>query len=192
MPTGTAGAARFDDGYVVIGAGSKVVDLYLDPLCPYCRRFDQANGHHLLTDAAHDSITLRVHPVAILDRLSMGTQYSTRAAATIVDVAAHDPARLGAYLTALFEHQPEENTPGLTDDEVEDIAAGVGARLHPADLDRDRAWVTEHTRRALAGPLPGTTELPALSSVPTVLVDGHHYAGESDDRAAFEAFYAAH
>lgn len=190
--TGTVGAAHYDDGYAVIGSGVKTVDVYLDPMCPYCRMFEQANNIRLTADANHGVTTVRVHPVAILDRLSQGSRYSTRAAATIMNVAAHHPDKLAAYVTALYAHQPVENTTGLTDTELGKIATNVGAPLQTKDLAREQAWVTTHTQAALTGPLPDTTDVPVLTSVPAVFVNSHHYTGDSNDQAAFTRFYNEH
>lgn len=83
VPSETAGAAHFDEGFLAVGSGPKVVDLYVDPMCPYCKLFEQTSGAALFSDAAERWTTIRVHPVAILNRLSQGTAYSTRAAAVL-------------------------------------------------------------------------------------------------------------
>jgi protein-disulfide isomerase len=189
--TGQSGAARFDEGYLVIGSGPQVVDLYLDPLCPFCKKFEQLTGPFLLDEASAGNATLRIHPVALLDRLSAGTAYSTRAAAALTSVAATDPDHLPAFLRALYENQPPENTPGLADDQLADLARSAGTELGSADdLAAYRGWVADHTSRAVAGPLPGTDALKQLIVVPTILVNGRHFPGNSDESARFQTFYS--
>lgn len=171
-------------GVVEYGTGSKVVDLYVDPLCPYCKRFEQLSGPLLLSEAEAGSLTLRVHPVSILDRLSEGTRYSTRAAAAVLTVAAAYPDTWPAFLTELFANQPEENSTGLTDAELEALAEKAGTPVTlTGDNNEMQARVTEATKAALSR---------GIAQVPTVLVDGEAFKGGSQDAAEFESFYRSH
>jgi protein-disulfide isomerase len=190
-PTGQSGAASFDDGYLVIGSGPQVVDIYLDPLCPFCKKFEQLTGPFLVDEVSAGNATLRIHPVALLNRLSAGTEYSTRAAAALTSVAVTDPDHLTAFLQALYENQPLENTTGLTDDQLSDLARATGTELGSvADLAAYQGWVAEQTALAVAGPLPDTDELSQLTVVPTILVNGRHFPGNSDETDRFHTFYA--
>jgi protein-disulfide isomerase len=191
--TGQTGAARFDQGYLVIGEGPQIVDIYLDPLCPFCKKFEQLSGPFLFDEASAAHATLRIHPVALLDRLSAGTEYSTRAAAALTSVAATDPDHLPAFLQALYDNQPLENTPGLTDAQLADLARATGTELGSADdLAAYQNWVGEQTALAVAGPLPDSEEIEQLIVVPTILVNGGHYPGDSDEAERFRAFYTDH
>jgi protein-disulfide isomerase len=167
-----------------------VVDIYLDPLCPFCKKFEQLSGPFLVDEASAGNATLRIHPVALLDRLSAGTAYSTRASAALTSVAVTDPDHLPAFLQALYENQPLENTPGLTDDQLADLARSTGTELASSDeLSAYQGWVAEQTTLAVAGPLPGTDDVSRLTVVPTILVNGRHYPGNSDESARFRTFY---
>ncbi|MBF4632819.1 thioredoxin domain-containing protein [Agreia pratensis] len=191
VPTGTVGAAHLDDGFVQIGTGPKVVDLFVDPLCPYCKLFEETSGELLFSEAATGRATLRVHPLAILNRLSQGTNYSTRAAAMFVAVAAESPDAAQAYLQALFEEQPAENTRGLTDARLQEIASTVGASPITDDVAGYQAWVDTWSLNAVTGPLDATTEITTISHVPTIIVSGAVFPGNSDETDAFAAFYAS-
>jgi protein-disulfide isomerase len=192
-PTGQTGAAWFDDGYLVIGSGPKIVDIYLDPLCPFCKMFEELNSPFLLDEASAENATLRIHPVAILNRLSAGTDYSTRAAAALTSVAAADPDHLPEFLQALYDNQPAEGTPGLTDEQLADLARAAGTQLGSTEtLAAYQGWVDEQTERALAGPLPDSPDLRQLTVVPTILVNGRHYPGDSNEPERFQAFYMEH
>ncbi|MBD8519127.1 DsbA family protein [Plantibacter sp. CFBP 8804] len=189
--TGVVGAVEFDGGYISLGSGATVIDLYLDPLCPYCKIFEADSGQLLFDEVDDGRATLRIHPVALLDRLSVGTNYSTRAAASIVDVAASHPFALPGYLSAVFANQPAENTPGLSDQELVSIAGQLNVSLSDATTLRTyQAWVRDITAEALQGPLP-TSEALALTAVPTTIVNGHLYSGNSDDAEHFAQFYQA-
>ncbi|OJX67092.1 MAG: hypothetical protein BGO95_10205 [Micrococcales bacterium 73-13] len=164
------------DGAVVIGDGAVEVELWVDLLCPYCRMFEEANGDYLgsLVDAG--AATLRVHPIAILNRVSAGTQYSTRAANAFVCVAERAPDEALGYLRRLYAIQPEEGTGGLTDRELAGEAPSAAAECILDGWFSD--WVDEWTQRALDLGIRGT---------PTVVVDGRLYPGGFDP-ADFRAF----
>lgn len=157
---------RAVDGAFAIGTGAIVIDAWVDFFCPYCRMFEEGNGAFIRELVEQDAATLRVHPIAILDRASMGTKYSTRAANAFACVAEHSPADALDYMERLYEIQPAESTPGLTDDEL-----AAGAPRSAVDCIRDGRfadWVGDWTRGALDLGVQGT---------PTVLVDGVLYQG---------------
>lgn len=190
-PGGVEGAVFFDEGYIRIGSGPKTVDVYVDPMCPYCRLFEESSGAMLAAAAAADEATVRIHPVAILNRLSRGTDYSSRAAAVLTASAAVSPSATADVVAAVFQNQPDENTVGLTDDRLLDIAVQAGAdpAVRDVDLLPYRAWVDAQTAKATRGPLPTTGDVPALHSVPTVIVDGDLFTGGGAQGQAFQQFY---
>ncbi|MWJ00828.1 hypothetical protein DOU07_03180 [Clavibacter michiganensis subsp. michiganensis] len=192
--SGIRGAAHFDEGFVQIGDGDKVVDIYLDAMCPHCREFEETSLSALLSDAAAGRAEIRVHPVAILDRLSSGSRYSTRAAADVVDVAVHHPDSVGSFLETLFAHQPEEGGSGLTDAQLGDLVRDATGEAASERGERAayRMWVESRTAMATTGPLAETEDIPRLQGVPTVLVDGELYEGAGADGPAFSDFYSAY
>jgi protein-disulfide isomerase len=160
---------------------SDVVDIqiYYDYLCPNCGEFQERNGEQLREWIENNAATVEYHPIAVFTPKSAGTQYSLRAANAVACVAELSPDTFFAYHEALFADQPEENTPGFTDDELLDIAADAGVeRLGNLekciDTQRFRAWVTEATQRALAGPIAGT-EVASIASTPTIIVNGEEF-----------------
>jgi protein-disulfide isomerase len=118
-----------ETGAIVFGDGPDVVETYVDFMCPYCGQFEQAEGKTIKGLIDDGSITLEVHPVAILDRLSQGTEYSSRSAAAMFSVAQADPANAYAFLEALFAQQPAEQSTGLTDAEIIQIARDAGVNV---------------------------------------------------------------
>jgi protein-disulfide isomerase len=144
------------------------IDLFVDYMCPYCRRFERDNGAEVQELVDRGIATLVMHPVAILDRLSSGTLYSTRAAASAYAVAAGAPDKFGAWNTALFTHQPPEGSAGLSEAELANLAHELGiepvvTRTFSDDSFLDKA--SEDTQAAINIGLQGT---------PTVLLTGHH------------------
>lgn len=188
---GTVGAVDFSRGYISLGTGRTMVDLYIDPMCPYCRAFEESELPYLRRRIDRQEITLRIHPTALLDRLSNGSAYSTRASAAIADVAASNPSKVLPFLSALYAAQPAENSSGLTDGELRDLEAKVGAsRTYTSD--KTRNWVDQQTLMSTHGPLQSTKEIHAIDHVPTVVVNGAVFPGDSGDVHGFQKFVQEH
>jgi protein-disulfide isomerase len=115
-----------ETGAILVGEGEDRLDTYVDFMCPVCNQFEQVYGAEIEGLVDDGSITLGIHPISILDRLSNGTQFSTRSANAAYCVAEADPDASLPFLQAMFENQPAENTDGLTNNEILEIAAGVG------------------------------------------------------------------
>lgn len=144
-----------------------VVDLYEDFQCPACRQFEEATGDTVDDLVDDGSIQVRYHPIAILDRFSTD-DYSTRsanAAAVVADEAG--PAAFGEFHRLLYDQQPAEGGPGLTDDELVSTAAAAGASgTDVEDAIRNLRygdWVQTVADQASRDGITGT---------PTILVDG--------------------
>ncbi len=193
LPTGTQGAANFDKGYLAVGTGAKAVDLYFDPLCPYCNEFEKANGATLASAVKDGSITFRLHPLTFLDPSSNGTAYSSRASAALTCVAVSDPAATLGYLADLYANQPAEGSDGLTNSKLAALASKRGV----ADISgciangANQAWAQNVTQRALAGPIEGA-DIPAIKGTPTVLVNGVSFTGSITDSVVFSKFLTSH
>ncbi|HSP51605.1 MAG TPA: DUF4190 domain-containing protein [Cryobacterium sp.] len=187
LPTGTVGAAHFDDGYLSVGTGAALVDVYFDPMCPYCRQFEETNGGQLAALVADGSITLRLHSLTFLDRASQGTDFSSRASAALTCQATLNPENLLGYQAALFANQPAENTEGLSDSELaalSDSPVDIGDCLAAGEY---QAWSQANTDQALNGPIPDA-EITQIQGTPTALVNGSVYYGGLADPAEFLDF----
>ncbi len=183
----------------VIDATSDVIDIqiYVDYFCPFCKLFEQTNSEQIESWLDLDAASVEIHPIAILNPNSQGTQYSTRSANAAACVANYSPDSYWSVNTALFANQPKERTQGLTDDQLVDIVtdAGVSSSSVIEECIRDqdfKQWVQAATLRALEGPIPNAkNDLVADNKVggtPTVLVNGVKYKGGVDDADAFAAF----
>src|SRR5690606_23478061 len=91
------------------------IKIWVDYLCPLCRGFEVANEPYLTSLLNEGAATIEIHPVAILDRLSSGSRYSTRAANAAACVANFSPNQFFAFNSLMFEHQPEPESSGLSD-----------------------------------------------------------------------------
>ena len=141
-------------------------------MCPYCQRFEQANGPGLKQLVDEGTIRLEIHPMSFLDRTSQGARYSTRAANAFVTVAQADPDRILAFNRALYDNQPAEGTTGLTDAQLATLAQDVGVAPSVTDtfgqLSHEQ-WVADGTQADFASGVTGT---------PTVLIDGKPFTGD--------------
>jgi protein-disulfide isomerase len=158
-----AGATEAGDG-ILVGRGPVRIDAFIDFLCPFCRRFELASGPALALMVADGQISVAYHPMNFLDEAST-TQYSTRA--TAASGCAADRGRFVEYAHALFENQPHEGGPGLSDAELVDVAAlaGItGPEFAACVADGPYLeWPSYVTARATGAGVSGT---------PTVLVAG--------------------
>lgn len=170
----TAPSGATGSGGVLIGkADAKVtVTIYADFMCPYCGQFDRANGEALATAVDQGVAKLEIHPMAFLDDLSAGTKYSTRAANAFVAVADRDPAAALKFYQLLYANQPAEQSAGLSDDKLKQLAdeAGAPAEVTAAFAKQTFApWVTKSTQQAFTDGIKGT---------PTVKINGQLFNGD--------------
>lgn len=155
-----------DSATIVLGEGQTRVDVWFDPLCPYCKRFEQAQREALRSWSDSDASQLVLHPLTFLDRASQGTAYSTRAATVLATAAEQRRDAVLPILQDLYGRQPAEGSPGLSDAELLDIAAahGVDARTTLAKRPYDKVLAAK-SLEAFRGATP-------ITGTPSVRVDG--------------------
>ncbi len=157
IPVGTGGVAGQD-----LDASRVQVGVYVDFMCPVCGYFEQINAADLDAVRAAGSADIIYHPIAILDYTSLGTNYSTRAAATAVLVAEESPENFRAFVELLFANQPAEGTRGLNDAQLQDLARQAGvpdesvAKIPGYPYSQ---WVKAATERASIDGVNGTPSL---------------------------------
>ncbi len=162
-----------DDGGVLIGSADApvTVTIFYDYMCPACGAFEQANGDELDKLVADQTIQVDLRPIAFLDKASQGTEYSTRAAndfATVVDQA---PDKAWDFHAALYANQPQENSTGLSDDKLAEIARDAGVPDAAVEQFGDGTydgWVAEVTQKAFDSGVTGT---------PTIRINGEPFEG---------------
>ena len=149
---------------IVVGDGPANVEAYIDFQCPFCRQFEMSAGSTLDTLLAQGLISLVRHPMNFLDEISP-TRYSSRAAAA--SAAASAAGMFHEYARVLFEDQPPEGGPGLSDGQLIELGEGIGISdpQFAATIRRGTylPWPSFVTQRAIARGVAGT---------PSVFVDG--------------------
>jgi protein-disulfide isomerase len=165
IPAGVSDVGGTRSGLVAAGNGPVKVEVYFDFLCPFCKQFEATVTPTLDQLVTAGKITLIWHPLGFLDSHSTPPGYSTHAASSAG--CASDAGKLKPYGQALFAAQPQEGGPGLSDDQLIDIAGNAGI-INPAFAacvrgSHYQAWVTQLTNQAVQR---------GVTATPTVYVNG--------------------
>lgn len=179
----TASGAATAPGVEPSAKGEPVkVVVYVDFICPICKQFEDTYGSTLTQDRNDGKITIEYRPLGFLDRNS-STNYSSRAANAAAAVANSYPDKYAAFFNALYAQQPAEGSAGLSDQQLKDIAKGLGADISQAVDDKTyRPQVKYDTQLAAASGVTGT---------PTVFVDGKQWGVGDSAKTPFDQFLAA-
>ncbi|ALO68208.1 hypothetical protein AS189_19005 [Arthrobacter alpinus] len=142
--------------------------IYFDFLCPFCNQFETKYGAKLKALASEKKVTVEYRSLGFLDRLSGGTNYSSRAGAAAACVAEVSPDKYQAYLDKLFAEQPAENSKGLNNATLVKYATevGVGDIASCVDNKTYRPYQAHTTLLASAH---------SVASTPTVFMDGEQW-----------------
>jgi len=187
---GAMGAAKQNAGNkisatyaVVIGkdAAPVTLDVFQDFMCPVCGEFEKANSDDISKFIDAGTVRLRIHPMNFLDDASLGTKFSTRAANAFVTIWKAEPDKALAFNAALYENQPDEGTPGPTDDQLKALATGVGVSQAVADSFTsmaNEAAVVQATQSAFAA---------GINSTPTVKINGEKFTGNTSQAGTLKA-----
>lgn len=164
-----------ETGAIIVGDAPDTFDLYLDFMCPICGDFEDLYGEEILGLVDDGTMTLNLHPISILDRYSQGTEYSSRSANAMYCVADADPAASVGFMQALFANQPSEQTEGLTDAEIIDLAKGV------TDADVSSCITDGTFRQFVAAMTEKTPVQPGASGIgtPTIAINGEAISNSS-------------
>lgn len=174
-PAAAAPKAATSTAGIPYGKASAPVtlDLYEDFQCPNCRDFEQTVGPTItkLVDAGKAKVVF--HPIAILDRSSSGTKYSTRSSAA--SGCASDAGVFQKYVDILFANQPAEGSSGLTNTKLVDLGKQVGATSASF-----AGCVTSQKYAGWTGNVTDKSSKRGVQSTPTAFVNGTEL-----DRAAY-------
>ncbi|MCB2412816.1 DsbA family protein [Demequina sp. TTPB684] len=157
FPIGTSGVVgeELDDSRVQ-------VDVYLDFMCPICGVFEESQGPVLEQLREDGTADVYYHPISILDRYSQDTEFSTRSASAAALIAQESPENFLNFVEAMFLNQPAENTTGLTDAEIQEIARVAGVPDDVVAKIPDHAyaaWVRSATEQASIDGMKGTPSI---------------------------------
>jgi protein-disulfide isomerase len=131
-------------------ATTVTVEVNSDFICPYCKAFEDQYRAQLEELAQEGKIRLVIRPMAYLVGKNdhSTTEYSGRSGNDAYTVAAGDPAHFVAFADLLWENQPAQGGPGLSDDELAALAREAGvtedviSRFTDQPLKEYVAWAT--------------------------------------------------
>lgn len=175
------------EGGIYAGTATSPVTLTMieDFQCPICREFETANKALLDNYAKPGSrVRLEYRPIAFLDSMS-STKYSSRALNAAACVQAADPEDWRDFHNLLYANQPAEQSAGLTDDDLTDLAAEAGV-----PRDKVASCITGNSyAKWVKSTTDVATHLSYFQGTPTVLVNGKKI--DSPTSKAIEAAVAA-
>ena len=176
---------------LTVGDGEQEIVLYVDLDCPPCGDRLTANRDQLTEWIESGEASVEIRPVAILDRASEDSDYSTRAAAAVACQADENPDLLLDYVFSLSENQPAVGERGHNDRALIDFADDLGGdSIADCVEGEDRqGWVEAATNAALLGPIDGA-DIENISYTPTVLVNGVLFESHSSEPADLAEFFA--
>ncbi len=163
------------NGAVLFGdkSAKNTIDTYVDFLCPYCNQFEQSEGPTIKKLVDSGEVALRVHPVTILDNNTSPAGYSSRAASAFYAVAAADPDNAYAFMQAMYQNQPAEQSAGLTSAQIVDVAKNAGVKMTSA---LEKAITSDtYQKFAQAHGLPADAQ-----GTPTLVINGTTVPVSSD------------
>jgi protein-disulfide isomerase len=167
--SGRAPAGATDDYGVMRGETNAPVSMvvYEDFQCPACKAVEELVGSTVTKYVDDGTVQVEYRPIAFLDDMS-STDYSTRASVTAAcTLDDSGPETWFEFHNLLFAQQPPEQTAGLSDDELADLASQAGAdRDTVADCQEAgtfEGWVAAATDQASKD---------NVNKTPTYFVDG--------------------
>lgn len=131
---------------VAAGAtAAPTIDVYEDPLCPYCAQFERQYGQQIAQAVDEGKVAVNYHLMNFLDRASGSGDYSSRAVGTLMCAATNIGSTPGAWAALhakLYEEgvQPEENS--VSDMTNEQLGQNLTDAATGAGLAADAASVT--------------------------------------------------
>jgi protein-disulfide isomerase len=141
------------------------VVIYEDFLCPYCGQLEAATRDDLARLADQGAVHVEYRPFELLDQAGDYSARSAAAFAVVLDESGPSVAK--RFHDLLFEHQPSEAGPFLSDHHLvalaDEAGADVAAIRTALAAGSGDAWVDRANRAAEGAGVRGT---------PTVLLDG--------------------
>jgi protein-disulfide isomerase len=102
------------------------VDAYEDFLCPICQQFEKTYFTDIEKQLEAGTVKVRYHMINLLDASSVPAGYSSMAANTALAVATVAPGKFMDFHYSLYQKQPEENGPGWTQSQLNNLASRLG------------------------------------------------------------------
>lgn len=160
-------AVNADGGFVVgDAAADTTITVYEDLQCPACKAFEDASGEKLTELAESGDVAVEYRIISFLDSPATDN-YSSRAANASACVMEQGEDTWAAFHQAMYEQQSPETGPGLTDEEILQIAVEAGA-----DESTTESCIADGTYDDWVQQVTDESGDDGVSSTPTVMVNG--------------------
>lgn len=169
-----------DHGVITVAApdtrNAPVIELFEDPLCPYCGAFEASYGDAIAAAVDAGEVIVRYRTVAFLDPYSLSGDYSTRAFAALIalaEKAGDTPGLVADFHAALFNPavQPAEGGPDLPDADLAELADDLGAPPTAVRAIANGRYIDAASRAAERN-LDRLRSLSDSPGTPSIAVDG--------------------
>lgn len=180
----TQSVATWADSMTVVDNGSEpavTIDLFQDPLCPVCQRFEEQYGEQINQAVDQGRLRVNYHTLTFLDRQSSSGDYSTRASAALQCIAVDADTPKGAWMQFMERLYTDGTMPAeggsadLSNEDLARVAGEVGASAAAQECISSGSRVPDATAANQAGQ---DVLMAAVGQVgtPTVLRDGQPLA----------------
>ncbi len=161
-----------------------VVDLYVDPMCPFSGKMIREQGDEVGQRIEDGTLRVNLRFVDFLDKYSASKTYDVRAiyAAYVVAGQSESSDITWGFVQQIFsaEHQPEEGgSTDLDNNQLADLANRVGAPPLVQDLIRIGLPIGYDAHAIAANNLAVLRQFPE-PGVPLVVINGGPIDGETD------------
>ena len=180
----------------IIDPNLPTLEIFFDYHCIFCYRFEQINLDNMRTLAANHEANVVLHPVAILNRMTPRTHFSTRSVAAAGWIAQYAPEHFLDFHEVMFNNQPQEGGGDLTNEQIGALAeqAGVPATVAAGIADGTAAqtfgqWAVSLTQDAIVRP-EALNERGEFGT-PALALNGARWAGDWTDPTAIPTAIAA-
>ena len=186
--TGVAQAAVAAPAGDVVAIGDPhalgVVDLYVDPMCPYSGQMVQEQGDDIGRRIEDGRLRVNLRFVDFLDKYSASKTYDIRAiyAAFVIADQSRSSDVAWSFVEQIFsaENQPEEGgSTDLDNNQLAELANRVGAPPPAQDLIRIGLPIGFDSRAIAANNLALLRQFPE-PGVPTIVTNGQPVDGNTD------------
>lgn len=150
------------------------VTVFEDFQCPICRTFEQNVGPTIDQLEKAGTIKVEYRTISFLDRYS-STNYSTRSLNAAACVRSQSPASYDKFHDLLFENQPPENSAGLPDSKLVDIAKEAGAT-------NVEQCIKDQTYKDWTATVTDAASKDGVNGTPTVRVNGQELVNPSAEQ----------
>jgi protein-disulfide isomerase len=141
--------------------------IYADANCVHCASFEAENAQQLNEWLDAGDVTVEYRMLDFLDNPATGN-YSSRAANASLCMAEQSPENYNSFVTQVFASYSTKQGEGLSDDEIKEMASGLGADINSCiDGNTYRPYVKYTGAQARAAGVAGT---------PSVWVQGENWA----------------